>query len=465
MADNQDILSPEDLLALHQTYIQLHAAGDPRADKLRNYLVVAGKEALANPQANQTKFEQERDPANQPGMLSSAASEVGNIVKGIPAAAKALTHPVDTALGQAADLAINDQLRKNNGRSTGYRAAAAVAAPLGINTTGMERQADVGNAAGVAGTAIGDAVPYAAPLAAGAASKALRPVLSAASDRVAPAMYQSALKPPVTAALEKTAGMVSSGLENKVPISASGIEKIGSLIDNLNQKVTDTIASQPGKTINKFAVTSRLADTADTLSKQVNPSKDLSTVAKAGNEFLQTQPGAIPAADAQAVKVGTYKQIAAKYGQMGVAQVEAEKALARGIKEELANAFPELNQLNSAESKLLDLQPALERAVSRSGNHQLVGIGTPIAGGAAGIATGSAPVAAAVAAMKAIVDNPNVKSHLAIAIYTASKDAGKAMTMAQATAKVAAYSSALSRAIQSKGLVPSAQLPGQTAAQ
>ncbi len=178
----------------------------------------------------------------------------------------------------------------------------------------------------------------------------------------------------------------------------------------------------------------------------MSPSSDLAAIAKVGNDFLDTAPGQIPAAQAQSLKVGTYQQIAAKYGEMGTATIEAQKGLALGLKDELAKAFPELSTLNAKDGALLDLQPALERAVQRTSNHQLLGIGTPIAGASAAVATGSAPLGVAAGLMKAIVDNPAVKSRLAFAIARASKGG---VSFPAAMTRIGAYSAALGNAAQS----------------
>lgn len=266
---------------------------------------------------------------------------------------------------------------------------------------------------------------------------AIKPV----ANDYAKGMYQSALKPPVNN--PNAAAMVETGLENRIPISAAGVEKLSTLVDDLNTKIGDAIAKRPGVTINKFKVASRLGDTATEFANQVNPTKDLRAVGDSGNEFLDTQPSQIPADKAQSLKVGTYKQLAGKYGELGNAAIESQKALARGLKDELATAFPELNDINSAEGKLLDLRPALERAVARTGNHQIVGIGTPIVGGAAAVATGSGAIGGVAAIMKAVIDNPGVKGRLAEAIYWGSKKSPTPITMSAAKARVAAYSLAL----------------------
>src|SRR5262249_8299174 len=146
-----------------------------------------------------------------------------------------------------------------------------------------------------------------------------------------------------------------------------------------------------------------------------------------------TPAPAMGAAKAQAMKQGTYRVLKGKFGEQGSASVEAQKSLARGLKEEIAIQFPEIDGLNAQESKLLGLQPVLERAVNRIGNHQAVGIGTPVAGAAAKAVTGNGYVAGAISTLKAVLDNPMVKSRLAIAI---SK--GASIPYAQASARVAA---------------------------
>jgi hypothetical protein len=77
-----------------------------------------------------------------------------------------------------------------------------------------------------------------------------------------------------------------------------------------------------------------------------------------------------------------------------------------------------LGALNARESKLLGLQDALETAVRKMDNRDMLGIGTPIAAGAAGMAT-------AVGIMKAILDNPAVKSRLAANLRQAASKTPK----------------------------------------
>jgi hypothetical protein len=147
------------------------------------------------------------------------------------------------------------------------------------------------------------------------------------------------------------------------------------------------------------------------------------------------------AADAQSMKQGTYNVLRGKFGEQGSATVEAQKALARGLKEEIATQFPEISQLNAAESRLLDLGPVLERAVNRVSNNHTIGIGGPIFGTAVKAATGSTPVAATLGVLKSVVDIPAVKSQLAIALSKGAK-----IPYPQALARVQSYSASLGSA-------------------
>jgi hypothetical protein len=292
--------------------------------------------------------------------------------------------------------------------------------------------------------------------------------------------YQSALKPSTTIPPAKVANMVQTGLNEGIPVSKAGAEKLGSLIDDLNDKVTAEIQARPGRTIDPNAVATRADQIKPTFANQVNSSEDLAAVEGSKQQFLSEQGAkpAVPAGqpqstgvldaqgkpimrpgtpaqpatpaqpmsaeDAQAMKRGTYQNLGGKaYGELKTASVEAQKALARGLKEELENAFPELHNLNAELSRAYDLQPVLEKAIQREANHQLGGIGTPLVAGGIKAATGSNALSAIGTAIKAVVDNPNVKSRLAISLNKAG------VPWSTAQAKIAAYSGALAASASS----------------
>jgi hypothetical protein len=272
----------------------------------------------------------------------------------------------------------------------------------------------------------------AAPVVANAVSKA------ALLGKTPAEAYQSALKPSTTIPPAKVENMVQTGLQNEIPVSKSGAEKLSSLIEDLDDKVAAEIKASPGKTVDPNAVATRADQIRGKFANQVNPTADLQAIDASKQEFLQNSPSPIPADQAQAMKQGTYAQLKGKaYGELKSASIEAQKALARGLKEELEGAFPELHNLNAQLSKAYDLQPVLEKAIQREANHQIGGIGTPIVAAGTKAVTNSNAAATAAAVIKAVVDNPVVKSRLAIALNKSG------VGWSAANARIAAYSGAL----------------------
>ena len=268
-------------------------------------------------------------------------------------------------------------------------------------------------------------------------AQALRPVASNTAQR----LYQSSLKPSTTLSPTERAAIIKTGLEKEIPISEAGIDKVSSLLSDLQAKTKAVIDTNPNAPISKFAVASRLNAPATRAARQVTPAADLNAIAETGNEFLSDQPNTLTASQAQDVKVGTYQNLGNKaYGELKGATIEAQKALARGLKEELEGYFPELKDLNAKQSQLYSLQAPLERAIGRIDNHELIGLGTPMATAAATGLANSAKVGMAAGIMKTVLDNPMLKSKLAIALNAAGN--GK-IPMSTANARIGALISSL----------------------
>lgn len=372
-----------------------------------------------------------------------------NPIQGIKGAAQMAAHPISTYVADAANRQpILDKAEasfKKGDYAEGMAHALYGIIPfLGPQLERGGEQFQSGEIAKGLGTTTGIAANLAAP----ELIKKVNIGLPAGAPKIAERMYQSALKPSTTLPAGKVAGMVQTGLEAGIPVSEAGAAKLGSLIDDLQQNIKAEIASAPNRPISRFAVASRLGDTADQFKNQVNPAADLEAVQKSGTEFMQSQPAQIPAAQAQALKQGTYQQLKGRsYGELKSATIESQKALARGLKEELATAFPEISGLNAQESRFIGLDQSLEKAVSRIQNHQLLGIGTPLAGVGAKAITGSTPIGAATAVLKAVMDDPVLKSKLAIALNRVSKGG---VSVGDAQARVAGYANALGNAATSQ---------------
>lgn len=369
-----------------------------------------------------------------------------NPVSGVQGAAQAVNHPIKTYMADAGNrqTAMNNaesEFKKGNYAAGMGHALNAIIPFVGPQMEQAGNDIAAGNVGKGVGTSLGLGVNLAAPE---VIKNTVRAAIPSSAGGAASRLYQSALKPSTTMSPAEVARTVQTGLESGVPVSAGGLSKVGDLIDDLNTKIAAQVASNPNAPINKFSVASRLGDTAKKFATQVNPDSDLSAISKSGNEFLENQPTNIPASQAQAMKQGTYQQLSSRaYGELGTATIESQKALARGLKEELANTFPELSGLNAQDSKLIGLQDALESSVKRIGNHQMLGIGTPLAAAGVKAATGSTAAAGITGVMKAILDDPFVKSRVAIALHRASKGG---ITIPMGLAKYQGYVDALGNA-------------------
>lgn len=392
------------------------------------------------------------------GDFASSLWKQINPIAGLKGAAQLVNHPIDTLKSDAGarqEIYKNaeDAFKKGNYAEGAAHLLNAAVPLLGPQIDAASNDFLQGNYAKGAGTAIGIGLNVAGPEAVKDAALSLPGADKLQS--LAGRMYQSSLKPPPGSYSQpEVQSMVQTGLQNEIPVSATGRAKLAGLISDLNDKVQAQIAngSNQGATVNKFAVASRLGPTAQRFANQVVPISDLASISDVGNEFLNTQPTDIPASEAQAMKSGTYQQLKdTAYGTMKNATIEAQKALARGIKEELQTQFPEIQGLNAQEGKAIDLDGALERAVNRTTNRDIFSLGGKIAGGtgavigaAAGGEGGAAAGAVAGPLLHHFLSDPDIQSRLAIAVSKASKGS---VTVPAAAARVAGYVNQLGNSV------------------
>jgi hypothetical protein len=79
---------------------------------------------------------------------------------------------------------------------------------------------------------------------------------------------------------------------------------------------------------------------------------------------------------AQELKQGTYSAIGDRaYGETRGAALEAEKALARGLKEGIEAAHPQVRDMNRLEGDLIKAREVIARRVATAANRDMAGIG------------------------------------------------------------------------------------------
>lgn len=282
--------------------------------------------------------------------------------------------------------------------------------------------------------------------------------------KLAQRLYQSALKPaPSLDPIEREA-IIRTGLREGVVLNNDVVANVQKRIADINAKISEEIAAraEAGATVDPVKVAGYADRSAKRFAEQVNPDADLAAIGGVRKEFLQNnstkapftkiRPGSeeelgrfvpdgegvtvtprpIPLDEAQRMKQGTYRKLKDSYGEQASAAREGQKDLARGLKDGIVEAFPEIANLNQNESALIALEGSLERFAGREGNHQLIGLGTPL--------VLAATHSIAPTFLKAALDNPNIKSRLAIALARASEKQSQGI-VSNVAPKLAAYMS------------------------
>lgn len=271
----------------------------------------------------------------------------------------------------------------------GKKMLSSVAAPFEILAKGADwagkKTTDAATAAGAsapvaagAGTAINTGL-QALPMAAGPLAKGVAPLL----ERGAKATMQNAIK-PILGDLKAgdAAQAIDTMLEKGINVTPGGMMELRSQINALNSRIMSAIQNSTG-TVNKVRAAQELQGLLDKVTKQATPGADMASVTKAWDEFLShpllAGKSEMPVQLAQEIKQGTYRALGDKsYGELKGYDVEAQKTIARGLKDGIAEAVPEISGLNAADSKLINALNVVERRVLLHGNNNKVGLGALI---------------------------------------------------------------------------------------
>jgi hypothetical protein len=239
-------------------------------------------------------------------------------------------------------------------------------------------------------------------------------------------LYESALKPGAPTkrfTREQQLEALRAGLAEGVMPNAKGLTKVQDLIDGINDQIIGKIDDLGGKNvrIDTGQVVKGLDLATEFFGDLPGATKYIDEINTIKADVLQRHGNYIPIDQAQKIKQKIGTLIRREYGQLSSVATEARKGIAYGIKEEIQFMFPEIKDLNARESLMLRLEPMIEKAVSRIDKRDLIGIGTPIAGAAAGVVTGSPKAGLVALAAKSVMDNPGVKAYIAIALNKAKK--------------------------------------------
>lgn len=292
---------------------------------------------------------------------------------------------------------------RDTGRgSSGFDPADFVGQVLSPMNVGMARAIGTGPSAvgNVArGAALGGAYGLATPVmgddywgqkgvqtAAGAAGGALPAAASVASDfllgKGSRRVMQSAIKPSITEPQSKVDRAITTMLDNGINVTPGGMNKLRGMGNAANAEVAAALAPSTAQ-IDPNAVAARLADTNQRFASQVAPQSDLAAIDSVRNDFMnhpQVPGSTMPVQLAQALKQGTYQQLRDKYGELGSASTEAQKALARGLKEEIETAVPGVIDPNARAAEIWNALSVAKRRAMVAGNNNPLGLAAMVIG-------------------------------------------------------------------------------------
>ncbi len=341
-------------------------------------------------------------PADPTEGRSAASRAAGGFFNGaglnpapfIELGARMLFHPIDTTVDVAKNVVapigrlgnVGDAFRRAGltGAANEVAASIPILGPASEHASQRMKSGDVAGGVGEVAGMITGATVLPGLIKAGVGRAA--PVVT----RQAEGLMQTALKPGVARMRDVMRGrtsvppVVQNMLKNGIGVSDAGLGKATRLLEG---KKTDleAIINSSNATISPDDVVARAQTSRGQLATQATPASDLAAFDDAIDQFVREHQGTgivkggtpISVQDAQALKTGTYKQLSDKaYGEVKSGSVEGQKALARGLKEEIETAIPnrDVRGVNRDIANLSEAQEAVGRRVGMAGNRDPGGL-------------------------------------------------------------------------------------------
>lgn len=249
-------------------------------------------------------------------------------------------------------------------------------------------------------------------------------------------MYQSALMPPPGKGTAKIGQMVGSGIENNIPVSAEGQEAAHQLWQDLNKQIEAQIAADPKKVIDPKTILSGLNDLRHKWLAGSGDPAYLNAINEVEQNFKLRHP-VLTSESAQAAKKGIYNEIRlSKEGAWGSPKpnqldVQAKQDIAGALKQELERLYPGIGPINAKEGAAIELDRAIDHQIAKEGNKRLspyftlissIGsLGGGFASGHTDAGMGAAAGMMGIHLLRSMLEDPEVKSKLAIALAKASQ--------------------------------------------
>lgn len=193
---------------------------------------------------------------------------------------------------------------------------------------------------------------------------------------VGTAFYQKALRPSGT--LEQQAAKVQTGIkEGLLPGSPKSLVKMQNIIQDINGKI-DSIVKDSDFIDTDQTVKYVEGMKQKAMNRSVTPEETGAEIQKISDDYLAQHPPQLAATAAQELKKGIYERNKAAYeqqaktGKLPGNEIHTEMAIARGLKDYVAELYPQINNLNTREGGLLQLEGDFQRSVRTELNKSLL---------------------------------------------------------------------------------------------
>ena len=203
--------------------------------------------------------------------------------------------------------------------------------------------------------------------------------LNDGAGSIAHSLMQSALKPSAAMremgfnGLSDSDTAIKTMLDNGINVSQHGVNKLHGIITNLGDHIDQSVANASG-VINKADVAKALNDVRIRFANQATSTADLNAIEHVANDFNLSHPSTFSVQKAQDLKRGTYQILNGKYGEQGSAAVEAQKGLARGLKEGVESIIPSIKGQNAQMGDYMTAMDILGKATGRQANKDILGL-------------------------------------------------------------------------------------------
>lgn len=190
-------------------------------------------------------------------------------------------------------------------------------------------------------------------------------------------LMQSVVKPGQDDRLSGAADKaIKTMLDEGISGTRGGMDKAGNLVNKIHGQVETAVANSPAE-VPLGPIGQKYLSQYEKALTQANPEADLGAVRDVWGQFVKSPlvggQDSIPVPLAHLIKRGTQQAVGSKaYGEMGSSSTEAQKSIARYLREGVADAVPEVVAPLKREAALMNvLDVARNRALLNANSNPL----------------------------------------------------------------------------------------------